>query len=84
MRMVNLDIIKKDATSIILEADSDFMGRTRMKLPISEKVFLACMDNWENKGLLIQNAFPMLNATQREFLLTGISNDKQWDHITKE
>lgn len=29
------------------------------------------IENWEN-GALIQNAFPRLNADEREFLKTGI------------
>lgn len=39
-----------------------------MDLPITQEQ----IDNWQS-GTLIQNAFPQLNADQREFLMTGIS-----------
>lgn len=37
------------------------------------------IDKWE-RGELIQNAFPNLSASQREFIKTGIT-DEEWDSI---
>lgn len=45
-----------------------------MDLPITEEEFLA----WRESGQLIQDAFPQLTPSQREFLLTG-STDEEWD-----
>ena len=36
-------------------------------------------DKWKD-GELLQNAFPYLTATEREFILTGIS-DEAWDSM---
>ena len=44
-------------------------------LPI--KVFEHGMSAWLKDGRYVQDAFPSLNATQREFLLTGMSEDEQ-------
>jgi len=41
------------------------------------------LSNWLVKGHLIQNAFPLLNATDREFLMTGISDD-DWDEMFED
>lgn len=48
-----------------------------MSLPISQEE----LDEGHRKrlaGALIQNAYPQLNAEQREFLLTGIT-PKEWE-----
>ena len=39
-------------------------------------------ENWKN-GDLLQAAFPFLTATEREFILTGIS-DAEWDELFKD
>lgn len=44
---------------------------------ISIADFEAARQKWQG-GALIQDAFPMLDADQREFLLTGITPD-EWD-----
>ena len=49
-----------------------------MVLPMNESEFLECYRMWKYDGLLIQNAFPMLNEDQREFLLTGMTAD-EWE-----
>lgn len=36
--------------------------------------------NWQNGGMLIQEAFPYLTNDEREFLLTGIV-PQEWDEI---
>lgn len=33
-----------------------------------------------NNGALVQDAFPNLNADEREFLMTGITPD-EWDNL---
>ena len=48
------------------------------ELPITQEQF----DNWNN-GMLIQEAFPNLNADDREFLITGLSPE-EWEEIFKE
>jgi hypothetical protein len=50
-----------------------------MEIPIGESEFNRCFQKWLD-GELIQNAFPMLNADQREFIMTGIT-PKEWDSM---
>ena len=53
-----------------------------MPLPITEEQYLDGMDLWA-AGELIQNAFPMLNADQREFVKTGI-RPETWDSLSED
>jgi hypothetical protein len=53
-----------------------------MTLPMTAADFFGCFNEWQ-AGKLIQDAFPMLNADQREFLLTGLTPE-QWDKIFDE
>jgi len=54
---------------------SPFTGETNeMTLPISEATFEECSAKCEY--MLIQEAFPMLDADQREFIKTGITPDE--------
>jgi hypothetical protein len=48
-----------------------------MQLPMTWEQFDECRAKWE-AGALIQNAFPMLNAEQREFIMTGITPE-EWE-----
>jgi len=41
------------------------------------------LDDFENGRDLIQNIFPQLSASDREFLLSGIV-DSEWDEAFKE
>jgi hypothetical protein len=51
-------------------------GKVREKdLDITEEQILAY-----NNGALVQDAFPNLNADDREFLMTGITPD-EWDSL---
>lgn len=51
-------------------------GVTRTRdLPITA----AQLEAWEN-GALVQNAFPNLSPSDREFLMTG-ATDEEWDEI---
>ena len=47
-------------------------SRSRTTFRPWAKVFEESFSKWE-KGELIQNAFPMLNADEREFLMTGMT-----------
>lgn len=52
---------------------SPFTGKMNfMTLPISEETFADCLVKSE-QGMLIQRAFHMLNADQREFIKTGLT-----------
>jgi hypothetical protein len=50
-----------------------------MSLPITTEQ----LDNYYVKGMLLQNAFPNLLPSQREFIKTGITS-KEWDEIFGE
>ena len=52
-----------------------------MDLPVSANR----IKDWKEQHSrpFIQNAFPDLNADEREFLLTGI-NPKEWNNLMKE
>lgn len=49
-----------------------------MQLPLTEQQFVDQNRRWK-AGTLIQKAFPTLNSSQREFLMTGII-DGEWDN----
>jgi hypothetical protein len=40
------------------------------------------LEKWHN-GMLAQNAFPHLSASDREFIMTGII-DEEWDTLKEE
>ena len=53
---------------------SQLTGKTRtMNLPITQEQ----LDRWKG-GELIQNVFPNLSKSEREFMITGITQD-EWD-----
>lgn len=59
---------------MLIERRSLLSGVLRtLDLPITEEQ----IERWEN-GELVQKAFPNLTASQREFLMTGITDD-EWD-----
>ncbi len=66
------------AGSIVVEATGGFRGDATRVLPLTVEDFLAGMDRWEVQGMCVQDAFPTLNAGQREFLMTGMT-PKVWD-----
>jgi hypothetical protein len=53
-----------------------------MEIPLSPEEFDKCLTLWRT-GELIQNAFPMLDAGQREFIKTGIT-PQEWDEMFKD
>jgi len=50
-----------------------------MELPIDADTFASCESAWK-AGMYIQDAFPMLNANQREFVKTGIT-PAEWEKM---
>lgn len=61
---------------MLITRKSLFSGVTRtIDLPITSEQLM----RWDN-GECIQNAFPHLDADQREFLLTGATKE-EWDEM---
>jgi len=59
---------------------SPFSGKSKtIEIPISKKEYQIAVDKWR-KGAMIQEAFPMLTAGQREFIKTGIT-EEEWEKI---
>jgi len=52
-----------------------------MSFDVERTVFDDCFVKWQN-GAMIQHAFPMLNADEREFLMTGMTIS-DWKETTK-
>ena len=50
-----------------------------MEIPLSHAEFEKRFTLWQS-GMLIQDAFPMLDAGQREFIKTGITPE-EWDNM---
>jgi len=60
---------------MIFEKVSVLTGKTnRMDLPVT----LAEVQAWQASRTKVQDAFPHLSPTQREFLLTGATQE-EWD-----
>lgn len=65
---------------MLLTKKSPMSGKEHtMDLPITEEDLML----YENGSQCIQDAFPMLTASQREFILTGII-DEEWDELFAE
>ncbi len=45
-----------------------------MELPVTAQQ----IDEWKNKGRLIQDVFPHLSASQRQFLMSGVT-EAEWE-----
>ena len=57
---------------VTINRKSPFTGKLyTMVLPMEIEEYEAAYEQWQ-AGTLIQNAFPMLDADQREFVKTGI------------
>ena len=62
---------------MLVERKSVVSGKVNtMSLPITVEQ----LDNYYLKGMLIQDAFPNLLPSQREFIKTGITA-KEWDNL---
>ena len=55
------------------------MKYNEMTLDMSEFEFLLARREWK-RGVMIQDAFPNLNADEREFIMTGIT-PALWDYV---
>ena len=67
----------------LLQRKCPFTGTVNtMELPITRRTYDRGMDKWAGDAL-IQVAFPMLNAEQREFVKTGITPE-MWTKIFGE
>lgn len=75
MSLCNLSVFFASSRSVIVSATGQF-GDADMDLPIGIAAFQAGLEAHRN-GQTIQAAFPSLNATQREFLMTGMSEKIQ-------
>ena len=64
---------------MLIERTSPFTGETRtLEIDVTQEQMRA----WQS-GTLIQNAMPNLSASEREFILTGITDD-EWDDMFGE
>jgi hypothetical protein len=62
---------------MIIERTSPLTGKVnQMDLPVTQER----IDRWAASDELIQNVFPQLNAEQREFLMSGYTQE-DWDTI---
>jgi hypothetical protein len=68
---------KHDKNSVLVHAKGGLFGNNDMIIPMPENQFTNGMIHWLNDGQMVQDAFPTLNATQRDFLLTGMSEKQQ-------
>ena len=65
---------------MLVERTSVISGQVNtMSLPIT----VDQLENYYLKGMLLQDAFPNLSPTQREFIKTGITS-KEWDNLFGE
>ena len=65
---------------MLVKRKSDYTGITRVKeINCSEEE----MNNWLEDNGLIQVHFPTLSDSDREFILSGITED-EWDDIFNE
>ena len=63
-----------------LTKKSEFSGiEHTIELPIGENIYELGIF-YHNNGLHIQDAFPQLDDDQREFILTGITNE-EWEEM---
>ena len=62
---------------MLVKRKSIFTGvETELELPVTQ----AQIDRWKNTGALIQNVFPNLTPGQREFLISG-ATEEEFDRL---
>ena len=61
---------------------TSLFGTNLMSIPMDPLSFISSYNKWKH-GTLVQNAFPTLNADEREFILTGCL-PKQWEDMFNE
>ena len=65
---------------ITITRKSMFTGNLNtMEIPMTQEAFQLAEARWQ-MGELIQNAFPKLNADQREFIKTGCT-PAEWERV---
>lgn len=65
---------------MLITRKSFLSGKTRtLEIPITQEQ----LDIWENSSRLIQEVMPNLTPAQREFIMTGVTDD-EWDETFKE
>lgn len=65
---------------MLVAKKSMFTGKTNeMEIPLSYDAMACALKLWQD-GMLIQEAFPTLNADQREFIQTG-STPEEWEQL---
>ena len=69
-----------DMEEVMFERTSVQSGITRQK---TFKVNPLKLKYWEEKRMCIQDAFPHLTSNDREFILTGMT-EEEWDEAFKE
>ena len=73
-------VIESTETQVLLENTSVFSHKTaQMWLNIRHNQFMVGYQML-SAGELIQNAFPMLSADEREFIMTGCTPE-EWDEM---
>lgn len=83
--MINLtESNPEELTVTELTRRSPFTGKqVTIQLNMKPSAYLACYELWQ-KGAKIQDAFPMLSADEREFILTGISAEEWYYFVGEE
>lgn len=70
-----------DPNKCVLGCTSPKSGEYSIEVNVPEDTMLVAIDKWNN-GLVAQRAFPMLNADERECLISGYTiND--WNNTFK-
>ena len=68
---------------VLIERVSTLSGITHVRaIDMGEQAFTKAHEAWAN-GTLVQNAFPTLDADDREFIVSGITED-EWSAIYGE
>ena len=60
-----------------------FHNKKSVVMDVDLDTFNQCWYNWYVRDMFIQDAFPMLPANHREFLMTGITPE-EWDAMFPE
>lgn len=73
-----MHIVSHTPNSVLVENNCPlFKTVSQMELPINAIEFTRAHHLWVSGGVLLQDAFYMLNADQREFIKTGLTPE-QW------
>jgi hypothetical protein len=79
IRKVSTDSLTGNVRVVFVSPSGRVTDKT---LPMTEATFRSAHADWKD-GTLIQNAFPALDADDRELLMTGIG-PKEWDEMFGE